>query len=81
MDDESLSGANLLLRYEIAICGFDGERTPYAVSSRFGIHKAVAMAVNAHLARPHPHGMYRVEARELPERSLGATDLVDRMEW
>lgn len=81
MDDESFSGANLLLRYEIAICGFDGERTLYTVSSRFGVHKAVAMAASAHLAEPRHHGMYRVEARELPDRSLGATDLVDRMEW
>lgn len=70
------------LRYEVAIEGAnEGGRSVYTVASQHGVHKAVAMAATAHVAKERHHRIFRVEVRELDGSSLLRTDLVDRMEW
>ena len=70
------------LRFEVVIIGFNkGERSIYTVASLHGEHKAVAMAVSAHIAAPKHHRIYKVGVTTVAGNSPLSTDLVDRMEW
>ncbi len=70
------------LRFEVVLVGFnESERSVFTVASLHGVHKAVAMATSAHIARPKHHRIYKVEVREIAGTSPSTTDLVDRMEW
>jgi hypothetical protein len=69
-------------RYLIAVLGFRGERWEYPVCTRYGAHKATALAMRAHLDEHAVRSQFMtVEVEELGEGAEMPGDVGDATEY